>query len=170
MKRELDKTVIVFSFKPPVAKLCNYNITRCLNSASASFRGHIWRPITSARRVKAVPIWRLLQMLLLLPVSGGCTATIHRGLTYPKILCAPEKEERKRENGDGRNRHNQEMLQRLDRPIYQQWTRLTRSVKDSPSKTAKAESFRGCRPWTETRQLRLTMTFPQKLTLLNKHL
>ena len=32
----------------------------------------------------------------------GCipTATIHRGLTYPKILCVSEKEERKRENGD----------------------------------------------------------------------
>ena len=46
------------------------------------------------------PSLKLLQMLLLLPVSGGRTATILRGLTYPKILCAPEKEERKRENGD----------------------------------------------------------------------
>ena len=26
------------------------------------------------------------------------SATMLRGLTYPKILCAPEKEERKREN------------------------------------------------------------------------
>ena len=43
---------------------------------------------------------KLLQMLLLLPVSAGCTATILRGLTYPKILCTFEKEERKRENGD----------------------------------------------------------------------
>ena len=34
------------------------------------------------------------------PLSGGCTATIRRGLTYPKILCTPEKEERMRENGD----------------------------------------------------------------------
>ena len=40
-----------------------------------------------------VQIWRLLQMLLLLPVFGGCTAMILRGLIYPKILCAPEKEE-----------------------------------------------------------------------------
>ena len=53
----------------------------------------------SQRCVKVVPIRRLLQMLLLLPVSGGRTATILRGLTYPKILCAPEEEERKRENG-----------------------------------------------------------------------
>ena len=29
---------------------------------------------------------------LLLPVTGGCTATILRGLTYPKILCVPEEE------------------------------------------------------------------------------
>ena len=28
----------------------------CLNSGSASFRGRIWRPITSLRRVRAVPI------------------------------------------------------------------------------------------------------------------
>ena len=39
-------------------------------------------------------------MLLLLPVSGGRTATILRGLTYPKILCVPKKGKRKRENGD----------------------------------------------------------------------
>ena len=36
----------------------------------------------------------------LFPLFGGCTITILRGLTYPKILCVPEKEERKRENGD----------------------------------------------------------------------
>ena len=36
----------------------------------------------------------------LFPVFGGRTATILPGLTYPKILCAPKKEERKRENGD----------------------------------------------------------------------
>ena len=37
---------------------------------------------------------------LLFPLFGGWTATILRGLTYPKILCMPEKEESKRENGD----------------------------------------------------------------------
>ena len=42
--------------------------------------------------VKAVPIRRLLQTLLLLPVLGG--------RTYPKILCTMEKEDRKRENSD----------------------------------------------------------------------
>ena len=36
----------------------------------------------------------------LLPVFGGCTATILHGLTYPKILCMPKREKRKRENGD----------------------------------------------------------------------
>ena len=54
--------------------------------------------VTTQREV--CPSLKLLQMLLLLPVSGGRTATILRGLTYPKILCVPEKEERKRENGD----------------------------------------------------------------------
>uniref|UniRef100_A0A671YNV9 REST corepressor 1 n=1 Tax=Sparus aurata TaxID=8175 RepID=A0A671YNV9_SPAAU len=59
---------------------------------SASFRG-----VTPC---EGCPSLKLLQMLLLLPVSGGCTAMILCGLTYPKSLCAPEKEERKRENGD----------------------------------------------------------------------
>ena len=34
----------------------------CLNSVSASFGGNIWRPITSLRHTKAVPIPRLLQL------------------------------------------------------------------------------------------------------------
>ena len=34
----------------------------CLNSGSAFFGGRIWRPITSQRRTKAVPIQGLLQM------------------------------------------------------------------------------------------------------------
>ena len=58
------------------------------------------------------PSLKLLQMFLLLsqseappdvsssPVSGRCTATILHGLTCPKILCVPKKEERKTENGD----------------------------------------------------------------------
>ena len=54
--------------------------------------------ITMQREV--CPSLKLLQMLLLLPVSGGRTATILRGLTYPKILFVAKKEERKRENGD----------------------------------------------------------------------
>ena len=79
---------------------------------------------------------------------------------YPKILCVPEKEERKRENGNIARRisslsrawwRNQEMLQRLDRPIYQRPVN-TFSPKDSPSKTSKAGSFEGCRPWIETKQ------------------
>ena len=38
--------------------------------------------------------------VLLSPLFGGHTTTIPYGLTGPKILCAPEKEERERENGD----------------------------------------------------------------------
>ena len=38
--------------------------------------------------------------MLLFPLFGGCTAAIRRGLTYPKVLCAPKEEERERESGD----------------------------------------------------------------------
>ena len=76
----------------------------CLSSGSASFRGAFQGQLRNyaVRRLsqsegssRCSP-----QMLLLFPVFGGCTATILRGLTYPKILCTPEKEDRKRENGD----------------------------------------------------------------------
>ena len=56
----------------------------------------IWRPITSQCHATAVPIWRLLQMLVLFPDFGGCTAVI----LLPRYLCAPKKEERKREDGN----------------------------------------------------------------------
>ena len=75
-------------------KCCCVSVQVCILQRS------VWRPIMSQHRVKSVPVWRLLQRLLLLPVSGGRTATILHGLTYPKILYAPEKEERKTENGD----------------------------------------------------------------------
>ena len=39
-------------------------------------------------------------MLLLFHLFGRCIPSILHSLTYPKILCAPEKEERKRENDD----------------------------------------------------------------------
>ena len=68
------------------------------NAVSASFRGAFEGQLRHWAVWKAVPIWRLLQMLLLFPVFGGRTTTILRGLTYPKILCVHEKEER--ENGD----------------------------------------------------------------------
>ena len=60
------------------------------NRTSASFRG----------ASEICPSLKLLQRLLLLPVSGGWTATILRGLTNPKILCRPEKVDRKTEYGD----------------------------------------------------------------------
>ena len=76
-------------------EICCVSVQLCILQRS------IWRlQITSLHHMKSVPVWRLLQRLLLLPVSGGCTSTILRGLTYPKILCTPKKEERKRENGD----------------------------------------------------------------------
>ena len=68
-----------------------------LNSRSAPFRGafegHL-RPILKAPPDAAHKCSFFSQFF------GGRTATILRGLTYPKIVCAPKKEERKRENGD----------------------------------------------------------------------
>ena len=68
--------------------------------------------------------------------SCSCTATILRGLTYPKILCSPEKEERKRENGDIAWRRS---------PLLQPWMHvyipLLWYLKNSPSKTTKAHSI-----------------------------
>ena len=71
----------------------------CLSSGLHPSEEHLKANYVTTPR-EGCPSLKLLQMLLLLPVFGGCTATILRGLTYPKILCAPEKEERKRENGD----------------------------------------------------------------------
>ena len=61
----------------------------CLNSGSASFGG----AFEGSSRCSP-------QMLLIFPLFRRCTATVLRGLTYPKILCMPEKLERRRENGD----------------------------------------------------------------------
>ena len=96
----------------------------CLSSGSASFWGRLWRPSRFEGPSECAP-----QTRPSVPCFGGCTATILRGLTYLKILC--EKEERKSENVRGVDRHfrrrdvrvkrNQEMLQRLDRPINNGW-------------------------------------------------
>ena len=135
----------------------------CLNSGKS---WSIWRPITTQRHVKAVPIWRLLQMLLLSPVFGGCTATILHDLTYPQILCMPEKVERKRENGDIAWRRSSLERKRVKHLVTQPGS----APKAGPShltkadavnevsaglgfKTAKSGSFEGCRPWTEIQQL-----------------
>ena len=97
---------------------------------------------------------------LLRPVSGGCTATILCGLTYPEILYAPKKEERKRENIDIAWRRLSLSSLRVKHLVTQPGnapktrpSHLTTadqvnevSLKDSPSQTTKAESFRGRRP------------------------
>ena len=43
---------------------------------------------------------------LLFPVFRGCTATILHGLPYPRILCTPEKQERKNKNGNNARRRS----------------------------------------------------------------
>ena len=63
----------------------------CVSSQVCILQRSIWRPIRPQRRVKAVPVWSSSRCCFLLPVFGGCTATILRGLTYPKTLYAAEK-------------------------------------------------------------------------------
>ena len=55
------------------------------------------------------------------------------------------------------------MLQRLDH-LRTADTVNKVSLKDSPSKTAKAGSFRGCKPWTETKQMSPVCFSPRYLT------
>ena len=55
------------------------------------------------------------------------------------------------------------MLQRLDH-LRTANTVNKVSLKDSPSKTAKAGSFRGCKPWTETKQMSPVCFSPRYLT------
>ena len=140
----------------------------CVSVQVCILQRSIWRPITSQHLTKAVPVWRLLQMLLLFPVSGGRTATILCGLKYPKILCVPEKEEKKKENGDiawrgdvtfsclgGRNRALR-VKHLVTQPGNAPKTRPSHlttadavnkvSLKDS----ALEASFRGCTSWIVT--------------------
>ena len=94
-------------------------------------------------------------------------------VTYPKILCTPKKEEREKmatsrgiDSNFCRPRQQKSwhkckhlMMQPGNapkaRPSYLTTADAVNkvSLKDSPSKTSK--SFKGCRPWTETQQLRV---------------
>ena len=70
-----DFTVVINCVTDAAQQTC-WKLTHllCLNSGSASFRGRIWRPVTSQRRVKPVPLWRLLQM----QPSFPCFWRMHR--------------------------------------------------------------------------------------------
>ena len=84
------------------------------------------------------PSLKLLQRLLL-PVSGGWTATNLRGLTYPKILCNPEKEERKREKdspsttteAESFRGRRTELTHRLRKRFRSDWGNRTPEIKTS---------------------------------------
>ena len=80
-------------------------ILLCLNSGSASFKGRIWRPITSQRRAKAVLIWRLLQMQPTNAPSFPSFQRMHRYYpTYPKRQ-KKKKEREKMASSRGVDRH-----------------------------------------------------------------
>ena len=123
----------------------------------------IWMPIISQRHAKGCPNLKAPPNAphkcgLLFPLLGGCTATILHGLTYPKILCALKKKE-KMATSLGVN-HDERVKYLVTQPGSAPKARLSYLttadavnkvfLKDSPSKTAKAGSFKGCRPWIET--------------------
>ena len=93
----------LISWSPPACPsfpLINLCLLLCPNPASASFGGAFEGQLrhNAARRISQFK--GSSECGILFPLFGGFTATILRGLTYPKILCALEKVERKRENVD----------------------------------------------------------------------
>ena len=106
---------------------------------------------------------------LLFPLFGGCTASILHVLTYPKILCVSKKEREKMATlrcvychfrGPGRQKswHKGKTTGDTTRKCSKGYLTTVDTVnkvspKDSHSKTTKAGSFEGCRPWIETQQL-----------------
>ena len=118
----------------------------CGSLAVSQFRVCILgRPHSAARRLSQFEGSSKCstRRLLLFPLFGGCTATVLHGLTYAKILCAPKKEERKRENGDITWRRSSLLV---TQPGNAQKTRLSHlTTADAANKTVKAESFEGCR-------------------------
>ena len=78
-----------------VADECEELSFECHSAAVSHFRvcilqRSIWRLITSQRCTKAPPI-AAHKCSLLFPLFGGCTTTVLRGFTYPKILCTSKK-------------------------------------------------------------------------------
>ena len=70
---------------------------QCLHPSEEHFNGnYATMPLKGCHNLKAPPNAARKCGLHF----GGCTATILRGIPYPKVLCAPKKEERKKENGD----------------------------------------------------------------------
>ena len=121
-----------------------------LNSGSASFGGH-----NAAQRMSQFE--GSSKCGLLLPLFGGCMATILHGLTYPKI----EKIRKKWRHcvtfaGLGGRSRVVRVKHLVTQPGNTPKTRPSHlttvdavnkvSPKDSPLKTAKAGSLEGCRP------------------------
>ena len=76
----------------------------CKNRACRCVLVQDLHPSEELRHAKAVPIWGILQMLLF-PVYEGRTATIVRGLTYPKICPRKKKEREKMATSRDGDRH-----------------------------------------------------------------
>ena len=91
-------------------------------------------------------------MLLLFPVFGGCTATILRGLTYPKTFHAPENKKEREEmatsRGVDRHLRVKHLVTQPGNAPKARPSHLTTAdeVNKVSLKDSKAGSFRGCRP------------------------
>ena len=144
----------------------------CLNSGSASFGGCIWRPITSQRRTKAVPIRSLVQM----QPSNAASFSIfvdeaHVATHMPRFFAHPKKKKEREKmwhreasivtfTGLGsRDRvvRVKYLVTQLENAPKARQSHLTTvstvnkvSPKDLHSKTTKAGSSEGCGPWIVT--------------------
>ena len=76
-----------------------------LRSSEAAFEGQLRH--SAAQRLSQFK--GSSKCSLVFPVFAGLTATILRGLTYPKIICAP-KGERQRKHGDSQINHTDNTL------------------------------------------------------------
>ena len=135
-------------------------------------RRSIWKPITSQRWTKAVPIWRNTP-------ARPCFWRMHRyDPSWPHIsqdsLCSRNRwKKEKMATSRGVDRHfrgpGRQKLRRKGKTSGDA-TRTADEVspKDSPSKTAKAESFKGCRPWIETQHVSLVMLASETVAVVNK--
>ena len=169
----------------------HHSSSLCLNSGAASFGGRIWKPITShhnaTRRLSQFEgsskcsffscFWRM-----------HCCCPSWPHISQDSLHTQKTKKEREKmvtarrvachchgRNCDARVKY---LLTQPGNAPKSRPSHLTSadavnkvSLKDSPSKTAKAVSFRGCRPWIETSldrpDLRKWQSTPRDVTIFS---
>ena len=96
--RPPDRFLLCFWFPPTIGKHTFHHCCSILQEEHLK-ANYVTTPRKGCPNLKAPPD-AAHKCVFLFSLFGGCTATILHGLTYPKILRAPDKEERNRGNGD----------------------------------------------------------------------